>query len=101
MQNIKHIIFDLGEVILNVKPTAVKEYMIDKGVGNVDELHLMLLDQDVYHKLETGKITAGEFRTAIRDIVDIPVTDDEIDEMVFELSVEWSSKRIIFNLSFG
>ncbi len=23
------------------------------------------------------------------------------DEMVFELSVEWSSKTIIFNLSFG
>ncbi|RLD79371.1 MAG: HAD family phosphatase, partial [Bacteroidetes bacterium] len=62
MQNIKHIIFDLGQVIINVNPGAVKEYMNAKGVGNVDELHLQLLEKDIYHQLETGKITPDEFR---------------------------------------
>ena len=96
MTNIKHIIFDLGEVIINVNPAAVKEYMKDKGVGNVDELHLKLLDKDIYHKLETGKITPDEFRAAIRDIVDIPVTDNEIDEAWNAMLLDIPRERIKF-----
>ncbi len=94
MTNIKHIIFDLGEVIINVNPAAVKERMIHKGAGNVDELHLKLLDGDIYHQLETGKIKPEDFRTAIKDIIDIPVTDDDIDEAWNAMLLDIPKERI-------
>ena len=96
MQNIKHIIFDLGEVIINVNPAAVKEYMSKKGVGNMDELHLKLLEGDIYHQLETGKIKPEDFRAAIKDIIDIPVTDEEIDDAWNAMLLDIPRERIKF-----
>lgn len=92
MTKIKHIIFDLGEVIINVQPSAVKEYWKAKGEVNVDELHLQLLEKGIYHQLETGKIKPEEFREAIKEIINIPVTDQEIDDswnaMLFDIPPE-------------
>ena len=96
MKKIKHVIFDLGEVIINVNPAAVKERMIQKGAGNVDELHLKLLDGDIYHQLETGKIKPEDFRKAIKDIIDIPVTDDDIDEAWNAMLLDIPRERIKF-----
>jgi len=96
METIKHIIFDLGEVIINIYPPAVKEYMINKGVGNVDELHIKLLKGDVYHLLETGKITPDEFRSVIKDIVDIPVSHSDIDAAWNAMLLDIPRERIKF-----
>jgi putative hydrolase of the HAD superfamily len=96
MKKIKHIIFDLGEVIININPAAVKEYMINIGVGNVDELHLKLLEGDVYHQLETGKITPDDFRSAIKEIVDIPVSDDDIDAAWNAMLLDIPRERVRF-----
>jgi HAD superfamily hydrolase (TIGR01509 family) len=96
MTKIKHIIFDLGEVIINVNPAAVKERMIQKGARNVDELHLKLLDDDIYYQLETGMIKPEEFRAAIRDIIDIPVADDDIDEAWNAMLLDIPRERIKF-----
>ena len=97
MQNIKHIIFDLGEVIINVNPAAVKEYMSKKGVGNMDELHLKLLEGDIYHQLETGKIKPEDFRAAIKKIIDVEVTDEEIDIYMVFLSYPLVSLNDLLN----
>jgi len=96
MEKIKHIIFDLGQVIINVNPAAVKEYMINKGAGNVDDLHVKLLESDVYHQLETGKIKPEGFRSAIREIIDITVTDDEIDEAWNAMLLDIPPERVKF-----
>ena len=96
MKTIKHIIFDLGEVIININPPAVKEYMISKGVGNVDELHVRLLEGDVYHQLETGKISPDDFRSAIQDIVDIPVSNNDIDAAWNAMLLDIPRERIKF-----
>jgi len=96
MTTIKHIIFDLGQVIINVNPGAVKEYMNAKGVGNVDELHLQLLEKDIYHQLETGKITPDEFRAEIKDIIDIPLKDKNIDEAWNAMLLDIPRERIKF-----
>ncbi len=96
MEKIKHIIFDLGEVIINVNPPAVKAWMKNKGVGNVDELHLKLLDKDLYHQLEKGMISPDEFRTAIREIIDIPLSDLELDEAWNAMLLDIPPERIKF-----
>ena len=96
MKRIQHIIFDLGEVIINVNPAAVREFMIKKGVGNVDELHMKLLDGDVYHQLETGRISPDKFRAAIKEIIDMPLSDDEVDKAWNAMLLDIPPERIKF-----
>jgi len=96
MKNIKHIIFDLGEVIINVYPPAVKEVMKDKGVGNVDDLHRQLIEQDAYHQLETGMLTPDGFRRKVIEIVDIPLTDIDVDEAWNAMLLDIPRERIKF-----
>ena len=96
MKYLKHIIFDLGEVIINVNPAAVSENMINKGVGNVDELHMKLLEWDMYHQLETGKASPDEFRAAIKGIIDMPFSDEEVDQAWNAMLLDIPPERIRF-----
>lgn len=96
MKNIKNIIFDLGQVIINVNPPAVKEVMKKKGVGNVDELHIHLVEKDAYHQLETGMLSPDGFRKKVKDIVDIPLTDDDVDEAWNAMLLDIPRERVKF-----
>ncbi len=96
MQKIRNLIFDLGAVILNIDPGAVKEKMIENGVSNVDELHEKLLEGNIYHDLETGKISPDDFRSAIKEIVNVPVSDEDIDEAWNAMLLDIPRERIKF-----
>jgi putative hydrolase of the HAD superfamily len=79
MTQIKHIIFDLGKVIINVDTDETMKSIARRGISNLEEIQTELLASDTYFKLETGAISPDEFRSAVRNVVDIPYTDDEID----------------------
>ena len=96
MNEIRHIIFDLGQVIINVDPPRVKEVMKNKGAGNVDELHITLVEENAYHKLETGYLSADGFRQRVKEIVDIPLTDDDVDEAWNAMLLDIPKERIRF-----
>lgn len=96
MKKIRNIVFDLGEVIINVDPSAVQKHMKAKGITNLDELHLKLLNDNIYHDLETAKISPDEFRTAIKNIVDTEITDHDIDEAWNSMLLDIPPERIKF-----
>lgn len=96
MEKIKNIIFDFGVVIINIDPSAVKKRMAEKGISNIDELHQKLMESNIYNRLETGEITADEFRLAIKEIVDAPLTDDEIDDAWNAMILDIPRERIKF-----
>lgn len=96
MKKIKHIIFDFGQVIINIDPSAVRDKMIKRGITNVDEMHLKLVEADVYNKLETGHITADEFRQAIKDTVDSSLTSEEVDDAWNSMILDIPRERIKF-----
>lgn len=96
MEKIKNVIFDFGVVIINIDPSNVKKRMAAKGIHNVDELHQNLMANNIYNRLETGEITADEFRTAIKDIIDAPLTDDEIDDAWNSMILDIPRERIKF-----
>jgi len=81
MQNIKNIIFDFGEVIINIAPEAVSERLAQKGIHHLEERYRHLLDNNVYVDFETGAIGPKEFRNAIRNFLQLPLGDEEIDEV--------------------
>ncbi len=74
--NIKHIIFDLGDVILNINvPLAYDEFV--KLSGKTKEEILESIEKhQLYHKFETGQISENEFRNMVRVILDLPEIED-------------------------
>ena len=80
LTNIKNIIFDLGNVLLNLDFNASITAFKKLGLTN------NLIDQQqaysdpVFYNLETGKITPEEFRNRVRKILNnTNVTDQQID----------------------
>ena len=96
MTQIKHIIFDLGKVIINVDAEATIKSIAKRGITNLEEIQTKLLASDTYFKLETGEISPDDFRAAIREAVDIPYTDEEIDEDWNAMLLDIPPERIKF-----
>jgi putative hydrolase of the HAD superfamily len=96
MKNIRHIIFDLGGVIINIDPGAVKRKLITGGFGNVDLLDRHLHDQGFFHGIETGVVGPEGFRDAVRDFLGVPMDDKAIDEVWNAMILDIPPARIRF-----
>ena len=89
---IKNIIFDLGNVIINIAPDLTIGKFKEFGVVNFDEMYTIMRQTDVFDRLDTGKIALSEFRQAIRDFAQLNLSDAQIDEawcsMLLDFPVE-------------
>lgn len=78
MQSIQNIIFDLGGIFLNLNYPATEKAFIDLGVTNFHELFAQSHANDLFEKLETGKITPEAFYEAFRETTGLAVTNAQI-----------------------
>ena len=77
---IRNIVFDLGNVIINIDPDLTLQKFRNLDVTNFDEMYTIMRQTDVFDRLDTGKITLPEFRNAIREYTQMNLTDAQIDE---------------------
>ncbi len=63
---VKHIIFDLGGVLLNIDYKLTEQAFIDAGIPDFAHRYSQLQQTDVFDKLETGKISEEEFVMAMQ-----------------------------------
>ena len=77
---IRNIVFDLGNVVINIDPDITLRKLEKMGVTNFSEMYSMLKQSDVFDRLDTGKITLLEFRDAIRDYTKVNLEDAQIDD---------------------
>ena len=77
---IRNIIFDLGNVIINIAPELTLRKFNEYGFANFDEIYSIMRQTDVFDRLDTGKITLTEFRNAIRDVSKLNLSDSQIDD---------------------
>ncbi len=78
IKGIKHIIFDLGGVLLNIDYNLTEKAFIDAGIANFGELYAQLGQTPLFDDLETGKIGRDEFITALQTISDVSLTSEQI-----------------------
>jgi len=78
IQGIRHIIFDLGGVLLNIDYKATEAAFIEAGISNFPELYSQLSQSDLFDKWETGRITPEEFISAMREASSQQLTDQQI-----------------------
>jgi len=77
---IRNIVFDLGNVVINIDPELTLCRFRELGVVDFDEMYTIMCQTDVFDRLDTGKITLAEFQQAIRDFAKAKFADEWIDE---------------------
>ncbi len=78
MQGIRHIIFDLGGVILNIDYQRTNQAFTDLGITNFSEMFSQLHANHLFEDLETGRASEAAFLAAIRKHLPEGVTDEQI-----------------------
>jgi putative hydrolase of the HAD superfamily len=73
------IIFDLGNVIINISFDKIFEYWAQVSGREVQEIKQKFEFDDVYAQFERGSITPATYRKYISDKLELCLSDDEFD----------------------
>lgn len=95
LTDIKNIIFDLGDVLLNLdfnaSIKAFQELGLKKDVLNRQQAYV----DPVFYNLEVGKITPEQFRIRAREIINNPkATDNQIDNAWYAMILDIPAHRV-------
>ena len=80
-QNIRHIIFDLGGVLLNLDVEGCTRAFEKAGLKDIRSILTGTNEGGIFSEYERGEIGTPEFRDGIRQLASQSLTDDEIDRM--------------------
>ena len=95
MKTIKNIIFDLGDVIINIDVPRASQAFAELSQKPFEEVQRLIQHNDVFKKFETGQLFAPDFRNYIREILSQPHwTDAPIDQAWNSLLLDLPSQRI-------
>lgn len=78
IEGIKHIIFDLGGVLLNIDYQLTEKAFSDLGVKDFNNIYTQLNQSKIFDEFETGKITEGEFIEALKSKCNNGVSNEQI-----------------------
>lgn len=78
MKGIRHIIFDLGGVLLNIDYQLTESAFIAAGITNFPALYSQLQQSDLFDRWETGRMGREEFIAAMQQASSVPLTEAQI-----------------------
>ncbi len=92
---IRNIIFDLGDVILNIDiPKTVRAFANLSGRSD-QQLQKVFAENELFRKFETGSLSEEGFRNLVREILEMPgLTDADIDNAWNALLLDIPPARI-------
>jgi putative hydrolase of the HAD superfamily len=96
MATIKHIIFDLGGIFLNLNYAHTASAFRQLGVVNFDELFTQHHANPLFAKLETGEVSEEDFYQQIRAITSVSLTDAQIAEAWNGMLLDMPMERIVW-----
>ncbi len=96
MRKFKNIIFDLGNVILDIDTELSKKAFEKEGVENFDKLYTLAYQAEVFDRLEIGAISEKEFYSEIREITGSSLSDNQIRDCWNALIIDYNMERIEF-----
>lgn len=91
---IKHIIFDLGGVLLNIDYNLTEKAFINAGITNFGELYAQLGQTALFDELETGKIGTDEFVAALQKIAGVALTRGQILQAWNAMLLDFPLRRL-------
>jgi len=78
IKGIRHIILDLGGVILNIDYKLTEKAFAGLGITDFAQVYSQALQSSLFDDLETGRIDSHAFIAAMRQLAGIPLTDENI-----------------------
>ena len=92
---IKNIIFDLGDVILNIDVPVASLSFAELSGKQQEEILTLFKENDLFRKFETGHLDEAGFRNYIREILTFPDwTDEMIDTAWNSLLLDLPPERV-------
>lgn len=92
-KGIRHIVFDLGGVLLNIDPEVSFNEFRKLQIMNEDTFRDLFIRQNLLFDLETGKVDSGEFRKRIKMYAGKAVSDEDIDRAWNALLLDFPPHR--------
>lgn len=94
MDNIKNIIFDLGNVILNIDTKLSEIEFAKYGLVNFSELYTLAAQSEIFDRLEVGSISPDDFFEEFRMITGSDLDDEVIRHCWNSLILDYPTGRI-------
>lgn len=94
IKGIRHIIFDLGGVLLNIDYNLTEQAFQALGITNFNELYSQLRQTSLFNDLETGKIERQEFARQLRQLAGVELTDAQIFEAWNAMLLDFPLRRL-------
>ncbi|RIH63312.1 HAD family phosphatase [Mariniphaga sediminis] len=95
LTNIKNIVFDLGNVLLNLDFNASIHAFRQLGLSSEVINRQQAYADPIFYDLEVGRASPAQFRTRVRQILKNPgATDQQIDDAWYAMVLDIPAKRV-------
>ncbi|MCC6186655.1 MAG: HAD family phosphatase [Chitinophagaceae bacterium] len=94
IKGIKHIIFDLGNVLLNINPNLTYEALKKLGIPNFETAYKELVENNLFNRLETNEVSAADFIQTISDLCPQPIATQAIIDAWNALLLDFPLRRL-------
>ncbi|MBK6965056.1 MAG: HAD family phosphatase [Bacteroidales bacterium] len=94
LQGIKNIIFDLGQVLLNIDPNLSAKAFVKLGILDGVDFWGSRSSNEILINFEKGMISAGEFRQSVLEKLVAGVTSKQVDEAWNALLLDLPATRV-------
>jgi glucose-1-phosphatase len=94
ISGVKHIIFDLGGVLLNIDYSLTEQAFMNAGIANFGALYSQLNQTAVFDDFETGKIGQAEFVQALQEVSGNKITEAQIIDAWNAMLLDFPLRRL-------
>ncbi len=94
ISGIKHIIFDLGGVLLNIDYKRTETAFIEAGITNFPALYSQMQQTDLFDRFEMGLIPADEFISGLQQVSNTAVTAPQIVHAWNAMILDYPVRRL-------
>lgn len=91
---VKNIIFDFGNVIIDIDTKLSEQAFSRYGVNNFGKLYTLAAQNELFDLLETGKIEPADFYKKLREIANCNLDDNILCDCWNALLIGFPAKRL-------
>jgi glucose-1-phosphatase len=95
IEGIRHIIFDLGGVLLNIDYNLTEKAFREAGITNFGEIYSQLQQTTVFDDFETGKISRAQFIAALQQVAEgTAITEQQVLDAWNAMLLDFPLRRL-------
>lgn len=91
---IRHIIFDLGGVLLNIDYSLTEKAFVSAGITDFAERYSQLRQTDIFDRLETGRMGREEFIATMQQLAAAPISEAQVLEAWNAMLLNFPLRRL-------